>query len=139
MRAILFPLDKVVLDDKEIKLGMTKNDVETVLGQGETYDNSRYYYHDELAIDYSSNDNTVEFIELLGGPDGEIQPEIYGIKAFQVDANELEQVLCGHNGADVDDSEEDSRAYRKISVGIYRENYEDRWETIGLGVTDYYQ
>lgn len=34
MRAILFPLDKVVLDDKEIKLGMTKNDVETVLGQG---------------------------------------------------------------------------------------------------------
>ena len=129
MRAILFPLDKVVLDDKEIKLGMTKNDVETVLGQGETYDSSRYYYHDELAIDYSSN----------GGPNGEIQPEIYGIKAFQVDANELEQVLCGHNGADVDDSEEDSRAYRKISVGIYRENYEDRWETIGLGVTDYYQ
>ena len=53
MRAILFPLDKVVLDDKEIKLGMTKNDVETVLGQGETYDSSRYYYHDELAIDYS--------------------------------------------------------------------------------------
>ena len=51
MRAILFPLDKVVLDDKEIKLGMTKNDVETVLGQGETYDSSRYYYHDELAID----------------------------------------------------------------------------------------
>ncbi|RGG54082.1 hypothetical protein DWX72_01430 [Ruminococcus sp. AF21-11] len=82
---------------------------------------------------------TVEFIELLGGQDGEIQPEIYGIKAFQVDANELEQVLCGHNGADVDDSEEDSRAYRKISVGIYRENYEDRWETIGLGITDYYQ
>lgn len=108
MRAILFPLDKVVLDDKEIKLGMTKNDVETVLGQSETYDSSRYYYHDELAIDYSSNDNTVEFIELLGGPD-------------------------------VDDSEEDSRAYRKISVGIYRENYEDRWETIGLGITDYYQ
>ena len=60
-------------------------------------------------------------------------------QAFQVDANELEQVLCGHNGADIDDSEEDSRAYRKISVGIYRENYEDRWETIGLGITDYYQ
>ena len=139
MNAILFPLDKVVLDDKEIKLGMKKSEVEAVLGVGKTYDGSRYYYHDELAVDYSSNDTAVEFIELLGGPDGEIQPEIYGIKAFQIDADELEQILCNHNGTDVDKSEEDSRAYRKISVGIYRENYEDRWETIGLGIKDYYK
>ena len=46
MKAILFPLDKVVLDDKEIKLGMTKSEVEAVLGIGKTYDESRYYYHD---------------------------------------------------------------------------------------------
>ncbi|MBQ5311631.1 MAG: hypothetical protein ILP19_06275 [Oscillospiraceae bacterium] len=139
MKAILYPLDKVVLDDKEIRLGMKKGDVEAVFGQGETYDESRYYYYDELAIDYSSEDNTVEYIEILGGPDGEIQPEIYGVKAFQVDADVLLKVLSEQNGADIDDSEEDSKAFRKISVGIYRENYEDRWETIGLGVKGYYR
>ena len=139
MKAILFPLNKIVLDDKEIRLGMTKSDVENVLGSGETYDESRYYYQDELAVDYSSKDNTVEFIEFLGGPDGEIQPEIYGVKAFQVDAEELLQLLSEKNGTDIDDSEEESAAFRNISVGIYRENYEDRWETIGLGVKDYYQ
>lgn len=139
MKAILFPLSKIVLDDKEIRLGMTKSDVENVLGSGETYDESRYYYQDELAVDYSSKDNTVEFIEFLGGPDGEIQPEIYGVKAFQVDAEELLQLLSEQNGTDIDDSEEESAAFRNISVGIYRENYEDRWETIGLGVKDYYQ
>ncbi|MBP1535467.1 MAG: hypothetical protein IK999_15285 [Ruminococcus sp.] len=139
MKAILFPLNKIVLDDKEIRLGMTKSDVENVLGSGETYDELRYYYQDELAVDYSSKDNTVEFIEFLGGPDGEIQPEIYGVKAFQVDAEELLQLLSEQNGTDIDDSEEESAAFRNISVGIYRENYEDRWETIGLGVKDYYR
>ena len=118
---------------------MTKSDVENVLGSGETYDESRYYYQDELAVDYSSKDNTVEFIEFLGGPDGEIQPEIYGVKAFQVDAEELLQLLSEQNGTDIDDSEEEFAAFRNISVGIYRENYEDRWETIGLGVKDYYR
>lgn len=139
MKMILFPLEKVVLDDIEIRLGMAKSDVEVVLGIGKTFDESRYYYQDELAIDYSSKDNTVEFIELLGGPDGEMQPEIYGVKAFQIDADELEKILCKHNGADVDDSEDDSRGYLKISVGIYRENYVDRWETIGIGVKGYYK
>ena len=34
IRSILFPLEKIVSEDQEIKLGMTKADVEAVLGEG---------------------------------------------------------------------------------------------------------
>ncbi|MBQ8967548.1 hypothetical protein [Ruminococcus sp.] len=49
------------------------------------------------------------------------------------------ELLAEHNGSDIDDSEEDSRGYIAISVGIYRENYDERRETIGIGVKDYYK
>ena len=139
MKIILYPLDKIVFEDNtEIKLGMSKNDVVAILGQGETYNDLRYYYHDsELAVDFSKDTGKVEFIEFLGGSEGNYQPEIYGVKAFQTDADELMQILAEKNDGDID-SEEDAVSYLEISVGIYRENYDERWETIGIGVKDYY-
>ena len=92
-----------------------------------------------MAVDFSEDNSTVEYIEFLGGNDGKIQPEIYGVKAFQISADELTDILVQNNGSDMDDSDGASVAYNEISVGIYRETSGNHWDTIGIGVKDYYR
>lgn len=43
-------------------------------------------------IDFNEQ-NRVEFIEFLAGIDGDIQPQIYGVNAFEVGADELYDIL----------------------------------------------
>ena len=165
----LFPLDRVEFNGIAIPLGADNVIVEAVIGPGETFGTRRYYYHNELAIDYDAN-NTVEFIEFLGGVDGTLKPVIYGVSAFDTDAEELARLLQKHNGGTFAD-EEHGHAYqfRNISVGVYREltpadvaemieemkadgipaendpdleadkRRAEHWSAIGMGVAGYYQ
>ena len=123
MNIEIFPLEKIVIDGVSIYLGMDQSAVERAIGKGqyEPVRNRYYYYGTEMAIDYSEN-NTVEFIEFLGGIDGSVHPVIYGVSAFDTPADELADLLRQKNGGEIDDSEKGySFAFLNISVGIYRE------------------
>lgn len=166
MQALLYPLDKAVIGDKTICLGMDKTSVLNMLGKGESFNEKRYYYfNSELAIDFDDK-NRVEFIEFLGGIDGELQPVIYDVSAFEENADDLLEILKKYNNGEIDDSENGySYGFLEISVGIYREllpeeviedaendnkslDDEDvmddlrkssHWATIGIGVRNYYR
>lgn len=167
-KIIIKPLEGIEWSDKAVNLGSPFSSVTAVLGEAETvYGNHYYYCNSNLRVDLDSNGN-VEFIEFLGGIDGDIHPQIYGMSAFDIDADELIKILTEHNNGDIDDSEKGySYGFLNISVGVYRESipedvrqmieeakeegdpmdeeeieYETRkavhWATIGIGVKDYY-
>lgn len=175
MQVRLYPLDRAEIGDKTIYLGMDMHSVFDILGKSEEHhtnygsNNERHYFFDsELAIDFDE-ENKVEFIELLFGIDGELQPLIYGINAFQEHADKVVDLLMKKNDGEIDDSEEPySYAFLEISVGIYRElipqeiiesieeaknegsPWDDEeieeemrrashWDTIGIGIKDYYR
>lgn len=90
----------------------------------------------ELAIDYDENDS-VEFIEFLGGIEGTLHPVIYGKPVFESNADELFEILKQHNNGEIDDMKAD---------GIYDQGYVDdelkkanHWATIGIGKENYYK
>ena len=163
------PLEGVVINDTEIKLGGSMADVKAILGEPSSKGkNSLYYYGNELRFDFDGNGG-VEFIEFLGGIDGELQPIVYDVPAFQTDADELYEILKRRNNGSIDDSEaEYSYGFREISVGVYREitpydvqemvadsqvgngtvhdedideemRRAEHWGTIGIGVPNYYK
>ncbi len=165
----IYPLEKIVVNDISIYLGMSQSAVETAIGKGQFVGKRYYYYDNEMTIDYS-NDKTVEFIEFLGGIDGSLHPVIYGVSAFDTLADELTDLLRQKNDGEINDSEQGySFSFLNISVGVYREirpsdvmemieemkadgipteNNEDvelemrkanHWATIGVGVAGYYQ
>lgn len=166
MQALLYPLDKAVIGDKTICLGMDKTSVFNVLGKGKSFNEKRYYYfNNELAINFDDKNN-VEFIEFLGGIDGELQPVIYDVSAFEENADDLVEILKEYNNGEIDNSENGySYGFLEISVGIYREflpeeviedakndnkslDDEDvmddmrkasHWATIGIGVKNIYR
>ena len=164
----MIPQMGIVLDGKTIRLGDTKADVERLLGEPDSvHKNSLYYFRSELHI-VLDGAGRVEFIELMGGPDGKLQPVIFGLEAFREEPGAVARLLAEKNGPDIDDTERGySFAFKKLSVGLYRQNtpenvedmieeaedegepmdkediaYEMRrthWATIGVGVENYYQ
>ena len=85
-----------------------------------TWDDSLYYFNNELRFDFD-DDGKVEFIEFLGSIDGELQPVIYDVPAFQIKADTLYNILREENRGDIDDSEDGySYGFLNISVGVYR-------------------
>lgn len=166
---VLHPLTGMEWNGQSIRFGDCREDVEKILGAPETVRGSKcYYFQSELRCDFDAA-GKLEFVECLGGIDGSFQPEIYGVPAFQTDAEELLELLKQHNDGPIDDSEaEYSYSFLNISVGVYREitpadvdgmllemsnmdltNIGDidieeenkrahHWETIGIGVKDYY-
>lgn len=164
----LIPSVGVILDGKTIRLGDARADVEQTLGAPDhTKWNALYYFANELRVDFDEEGH-VEFIELLGGPDGKLQPVIFGLPAFQAEPETLVELLKEKNGGDFLDNERGySYAFKKLSVGLYRESipenvaemieeasadghplsgedieYEKRrthWATIGVGVEGYYE
>ena len=164
----LIPGVGAVLDGKTVRLGDTRADVEQTLGEGENVRwNSLYYFGSELRIDFDG-EGRVEFIELLGGPEGALQPVIFGLEAFRAEPETVVELLKEKNGGEFVDTEKGySYAFKKLSVGLYRESipknvtemieeaeadghplsaedieYEKRrthWATIGVGAEGYYE
>ena len=165
----MIPLVGIKIGNENINLLDSKEKVKLILGNPySTYEQSYYYFENELRVDFNEQ-NLVEFIEFLAGIDGKIQPQIYGIRAFEVEADTLYEILKSKNNGDIDDSENGySYSFLDISVGVYRESrpedvqemiesakedgepmdveeieYEMRkathWDTIGIGVKNYYR
>ena len=121
MKIEIFPLEKVVFDGVSLCLGMEQSEVENAIGIGQLIGKRYYYYNNDLAIDYSEND-TVEFIEFLGGVEGSLQPFVYGLSVFGTNAEELAELLKQRNGGKISDTENGySYSFENISVGVYRE------------------
>jgi len=167
MNIKIFPLEKVVLDDAAIYLGMEQSAAENIIGKGQLIGTRYYYFSGELAIDYKNG--KVEFIEFLSGRDGVLHPTIYDVPAFDTNANELFEILKHRNDGTIVDTENGySYQFQNISVGVYREavpeeihemieeaanlgnpmsddeiQYEMKranyWASIGIGVAGYYQ
>ena len=121
MKIEIYPLDKVVFDGVPVCFGMERSAVENAIGTGQLIGKRYYYHNNELAIDYNGND-TVEFIEFLGGAEGSLQPTIYDVSAFGTDAEELAELLKQKNDGEITDTEHGySYSFSNISVGVYRE------------------
>ena len=121
MNIEIFPLEKIVFDGVSVYLGMERAEVENAIGIGQLIGRRYYYFNNELAIDYSEN-GTVEFMEFLGGAEGSLQPFVYGLAAFDTDAEEMAELLKQKNGGEVMDTENGySYSFANISVGVYRE------------------
>lgn len=143
MRVDLYPLEKIVMEGKELCLGCDMSEAVEMLGKPEAVegdDVQRHYYFDsELALDFNEDDE-LEYIEFLGGHDGELKPYIYGVSAFDTDCDELVDILTENNDGEVDDGEDDSYGFLGSSVGIWKEDGDDEyWSTIGIGVEGYYE
>lgn len=165
----LIPLSGIRYRDKMIALTATPQEVETLLGAPYArHHYSLYYFQNELRFDFDKNDK-LQYIEFLAGIDGQIQPKIYDVCAFQTGADDLFALLCTKNDGEIDDSEHGySYGFPNISVGIFRprtpEAVEDmiedakedgepmdeediafemrkaaHWATIGIGIADYYR
>ena len=163
------PLEGIAWNDKSINLKDSKDVVKASLGQPEEADeNAYYYFNNELRIDFDEK-GCVEFIEFLGGIDGKLQPVIYGVSSFQTKAEDIFNILFEKNHGDIDDNENGySYSFLNISVGVYRSSipedvqemieeaaadgvpideeeleYEMKkanyWETIGIGIENYYR
>lgn len=167
MKVIIKPLECIEFDKRKIQLGCTRESVESILGKPSVMESSYYYFDNEIRFDFG-RDNKLEFIEFLGGIDGTLQPEIYGINPFTENADRVYEILAEHNNGNIDDRENGySYAFVETSIGVYRRNiqedvdimaencrqvgeplsaeeyeYEYRcanhWSTIGMGIKGYY-
>lgn len=163
------PLEGIFFEQKSIKIAVDRQgNVKSQMGQPDSiYDNSYYYFDSELRVDFDEN-GYVEYIEFLGGIDGMLQPVIYGMKAFECQADELYHSLIMNDGDIVDNENGYSYTFMNISVGLYRENIPQdieelicdmkadgieiegnenlelekkmayHWSTLGIGRKDYY-
>ncbi|HCL03206.1 MAG TPA: hypothetical protein DHW61_12500 [Lachnoclostridium phytofermentans] len=165
----IIPLVGINFNDKIIALSSSRENVESLLGAPYGIrEKSLYYFNNDLRFDFDEN-GKVEFIEFLSGIDGKIQPKIYGVYAFQVEADDLYNILNKKNSGDIDDSENGySYGFLNVSVGVFRNaiptgvvemieeavedgepmntndiEYEMRkanhWATIGIGIENYYR
>ncbi|MBR1736284.1 MAG: hypothetical protein IJ736_04615 [Firmicutes bacterium] len=176
MKIEIYPLIGIKMNEIKLVLGMSLNEIITALGEpAKIFENMPYapditqiyYYESELRFDFNK-ESKLEFIEFLGGIDGRLHPEIYGVDAFSIHADELVDILTQKNGEEAIDNENGySYAFPNIGVGIYRESTPDdieemvkntaeeremfsekdynyelskaiHWATIGLGDRTYY-
>ncbi len=151
----IIPLSCIIINNKKVNLLDNKLQIEKILGNADICRNSYYYFDNELRIDFNE-DGLVEFIEILSGIDGKLQPVIYGVKVFQEDADYIKNILEKYNNGDIDNSENGfSYAFFNISIGVFREytpesilnmkeciskeefksemRKANHWDTIGIG------
>ena len=146
MRVEVFPLEKITIDNKEIMLGMNINEVQKLIGISDRGfsncdgESCRHYYFDsELGLDFDES-GLLEFIEFLGGIDGNLRPYLYGVSAFETSADELLKMIMEQDD-EVDDSEADyCYCFLNVSIGLWRQDNQNKhWDTIGIGVDKYYR
>lgn len=107
-----------------IALGQSQTELIHLLGQPAEHSDAVQLYYDQydLRIDLNQN-KSIEFIEFINRPYPEkTKLSIYGVDPFQIDSNNLIQLLTEKNNGYVDLSEADyCFTFLNISVGIWRQ------------------
>ncbi|MDF2475064.1 MAG: hypothetical protein K0S24_547 [Sphingobacterium sp.] len=106
-----------------LDLGASQAEVQAILGEPSDALDDQYYY-DELELRLDFNDQgQLEFIESINGPyPQKTEVSIYGVNPFQVEADELLQILSEKNSGPVDDAEAAyCYAFLNSSVGVWRQ------------------
>ena len=118
----LIPLTGMEWKGQLIRFGDSRELVDQMLGKPDNIrDNVGYYCGTQLRVEFDEG-GRAKFMECLAGIDGSIQPEIYGVLAFETDAEELLEILKQENDGPVYDQENGySYAFLNSGVGIYRE------------------
>lgn len=168
MNIELFPLERAVIGGYRIDLGTDRSVVEEMLGSGEQVDNRVYYFGSKLCVEYDE-DETVSFIEISCEPESTITPMIYGEDVTKSDADRVVQILTEKNQGEIENENGYAYTFYNLSVGVYRgitpNGYKElieemkangdpvegnpdveadfwrstHWNTIGIGVKDYYR
>lgn len=110
-----------------IALGASSAEVQTILGAPSDALDGQYYYDDlELRLDFN-DEGELEFIESINGPHPEkTEVSIYGVNPFQVEAEELLNILSEKNSGPVDDTEAGYYyAFLNSAVGVWRQMTEE--------------
>ncbi|MDE5778103.1 MAG: hypothetical protein K2I10_06300 [Lachnospiraceae bacterium] len=167
--ATVFPLEGIKTDSAEINFNESKDSIIQKLGNPcDDYGDQIYYFESELRLDFNQSGG-LEFIEFLGGIEGQLHPIIYDVNAFEETADNLMHILEEKNNGKIDDTEDGySYGFMEISVGIYRESIPENvqqmieeaeqageplddedieherkmanhWATIGIGIKDYFK
>ena len=127
MKIILNPMQGAVIDGKELRLGMTYEEVCAVMGKPDSADADKEYiqaYYAESCIHFEFDANTkiLTYIEFANGTDA-VQPEIFGVSAFSVQADELYAFLDEKNGGRIIDNENGySYVFKELGISIWRES-----------------
>lgn len=169
MKIEIYPLDRITIDEKTVYLNMSEKDVELLLGRGDIIGSSHYFFNSELRIDYSKNGKIefIEFLGGTNGVLKPVIYGISAFEVPADELTEL--LVSKSNGNVNDSEAEYGYSFIDISVGIYRdltpesvaemieemiedgesiENNDDveadkiranHWQTIGIGVKDYYK
>ncbi len=121
MHITLFPPEKIVINGHTLCFGAPRAEIEHALGKGTRIGDRCYYFDAELAIDYDT-DETLQYIECLGGIDGILRPEFDGISIFDTQAEELTALLRHKTGTDFLETERGHLVrFPALGIGLYRE------------------
>ena len=126
----IIPLKGVKMDNLDIDLGNDMKSIINILGKPNIQEENQLYYDRyEFRLDFDIN-KKLEFIELQGPNTKYINPAIYGINPFEIEADELVKLLKEKNGSNIDDTEAQySYCFSDISVGIWRQNIPEDFST----------
>lgn len=129
----------------KIKLGMSREDVFTLFGKPNFDREDRIGYLDGFMINFDKH-NTVEFIELAKS--AEYCALFNGIDLHNIKANDAVEFVNKFDVFDKDDPEIGySYIFKKLQLSLWRgvlpecEHDSDgmHFETVGIGVDDYFQ
>lgn len=118
---ILKPLEGIVINEKTIIFGQTKNEITDVLGKPDHEEDDQLYYdHLDIRFDFDEN-GLMEFAECQGPYSEYSEFSIYDIDPFKLEGNALLELLTEKNNGEIDDFEAPySYSFLEISVGIWR-------------------
>lgn len=117
----LKPLEGIIVNEKKIDFGQTKNDIINLFGNP-NYEEENQLFYDNLDVRFDLDENgLLEFIECQGPFSENSEFNIYDINPFKLQDNNLVDLLTNKNNGEIDDFEAPySYSFLEISVGIWR-------------------
>ena len=119
------PLKGIKINDTEINFEDSLDKVISILGEPEyIQENDRvkkyFYFDSELRFDFKKDNNTLEYIEFLGGYKANVNPILYGVNVYSTLAEDLVDIINKYD--DKVQSEEDiSKVFINNCISLWRE------------------
>ncbi len=121
MNIELIPLERFIINGSSIPLGASRTDVETLLGKGYPLGNRRYYFENQMSLEYDT-ENALCFLEISNDIDGALRPTIDGIPVFETSADRFSDCLRQKNHGKSQVLENGHTViFSGLGIGLYRE------------------